>query len=64
MIAGKDGDKADERYMLMGVICFVGAHYLTFIKSELDNKVIWNLFDDDKPILVYKSWEAVINNIL
>ena len=25
---------------------------------------MWKLFDDDKPILVYHSWEAVINNIL
>ena len=53
LIAGKDQDKDDERYMLMGIICFVGAHYLSFIKSELNNKVIWKSFDDDKPILVY-----------
>ena len=62
--AGTEFDKVDEKYMLMGLVCFVGAHYLSFIKSELNKKVIWKLFDDDKPILVYHSWEAVINNIL
>jgi len=64
MKACTDKDKLDERYMPMGIVCFVGAHYLSFIKSELNKKVIWKLFDDDKPILVYQSWEAVINNVL
>lgn len=64
MKAATGSDKLDERYMLMGLVCFVGAHYLSFIKSDLNGKVIWKLFDDEKPILVYQSWEAVLNNIL
>ena len=48
----------------MGLVCFVGAHYFTFIKSEQNNKVIWKLYDDDKAIFVYKSWEFVLYNIL
>lgn len=31
---GSDIDKVDEQYVLMGLVCFVGAHYFTFIKSE------------------------------
>lgn len=27
-------------------------------------KVEWKLFDDDRPILCYQSWEAVLNYIL
>lgn len=64
LVAGTEVDKMDEKYMLMGLVCFVGAHYLSFIKSELDKKIIWKMFDDDKPIFVYHSWEAVIHNIL
>ena len=64
MKAGTEFDKLDERYMLMGLVCFVGAHYISFIKSEQDKKIISKLFDDDKPIFVYSSWEAVIHNIL
>ena len=33
LVAGTEFDKLDETYMLMGLICFVGAHYLSFIKS-------------------------------
>ena len=64
LIPGTEYDKVDERYMLMGVVCFVGAHYLSFVKAELNNKVIWKCFDDDKPIFVYQSWESVLYNIL
>lgn len=58
-------DKSEEQsYILVGLVCFVGAHYLSFVKSYANNKVIWKLFDDDKPIFVYQSWEAVLHNIL
>lgn len=62
--AGTEFDKVDETYILMGLVCFVGAHYFSFIKSEQNKKVIWKLYDDDKPIFVYQSWESVLYNIL
>ncbi|MGB1828164.1 MAG: hypothetical protein ACPHN0_08195 [Candidatus Poseidoniaceae archaeon] len=64
LVEGKGNDRVDERYMLMGIVCFVGAHYLSFVKAELNRKVIWKCFDDDKPIFVYQSWESVLHNII
>ena len=42
-------------YLLKGVVCFVGAHYFSFISqlNEKTNKPEWLLFDDYKPIIVY-----------
>lgn len=65
LVAGRtEFDKVDETYILMGLVCFVGAHYFSFIKAMQGNKVIWKLYDDDKPIFVYQSWESVLYNIL
>ena len=50
--------------MLMGLVCFVGAHYFSFIKSEHNKKIVWKLYDDDKPIFIYQSWESVMYYIL
>ena len=55
----------DTFYLLKGVVCFVGAHYFTFIRHQSEvQKPEWLLFDDDKPIQAFSSWEAVLNNIL
>lgn len=56
----------DTIYRLKSVVCFVGAHYFSFIRHEssITKKAEWHYFDDDKPIQVFPSWEAVLNNIL
>ena len=53
-------------YFLKGVVCFVGAHYFSFIHQMNDKtgRPEWLLFDDYKPIRVYDSWEGVLYNII
>ena len=43
------------KYILKAVICFVGAHYFSYIKQKSHRtnskrKYIWKLYDDDRPI--------------
>ena len=39
MQPGTEFDKVDETYMLMGLVCFVGAHYFSFVKAFKGNKI-------------------------
>ena len=50
--------------MLKAVVCFVGAHYFSFVKSMQDNRIVWKLYDDERPIYKFDSWEHVLHNIL
>lgn len=50
--------------MLKAVVCFVGAHYFSFVKSEQDKQIVWKLYDDERPIYKFDSWEHVLHNIL
>ena len=52
-VQSKEDKSEDQSYLLVGLVCFVGAHYLSFVKAHANQKVIWKLFDDDKPIFVY-----------
>ena len=51
-------------YILKGVVCFLGAHYLTFIKQvDSKNAPVWKLYDDEK-ISILPRWCDVIHKIL
>lgn len=53
----------DTIYKLKGVVCFVGAHYFSFIRQQSDMQE-WLYYDDDKPIQIFPTWESVLDNIL
>jgi hypothetical protein len=51
LIDPADMQMEDTYYLLKGVVCFVGAHYFTFVRQQSEvAKQDWLLFDDDKPI--------------
>ena len=48
-------DYNSPTYILKAVICFVGAHYFSYIKQKSHpmhskKKCTWKLYDDDRPI--------------
>ena len=60
-------EPADEQYVLKAVVCFLGAHYMTFIKvKEPGSQSIptWKLYDDYKPIHIYTHWKEILEKIL
>lgn len=49
----KEGSQkhAGEGYILQSVVCFLGAHYMTYIKKkQADGLPVWKLYDDYKPV--------------
>ena len=47
------GQKA---YILKSVVCFLGAHYMTYTKKRMPNgELVWKLYDDANPIKYFKS---------
>lgn len=60
-------DQVDEQYILKAVVCFLGAHYMTYIKIREDapNSIpVWKLYDDYKPIQIYTQWKEIMEKIL
>jgi hypothetical protein len=60
-------DQVDEQYILKAVVCFLGAHYMTYIKVKeqvADSIPVWKLYDDYKPIQIYASWREIMEKIL
>ena len=53
----------DDSYILKGIICFLGAHYMTFVKQIIDEHPIWRLYDDTE-ITIYQDWTQILNKIL
>jgi hypothetical protein len=50
-------EEPNPEYILKSVVCFLGAHYMTYIKkTNIFGKKVWKLYDDDKHIKEYKSW--------
>ena len=46
-----------SEYVLKGMICFVGAHYFSWIKETVKtsrHNTQWLKFDDDKPIYIFE----------
>lgn len=52
------------------MVCFLGAHYITYIKGRShpdkynETFPIWKLYDDYKPVDMYMSWKDIIEKIL
>jgi hypothetical protein len=55
-----------EKYRLKGLVCFLGAHYMSFIRhdSEDGNSSGWKLYDDAKDVILYSSWADVLMQII
>lgn len=48
-----NGTVSEDEYILKAVVCFLGAHYMTYIKNKSSSKDSiphWKLYDDYKPI--------------
>jgi hypothetical protein len=49
-----DGNPGEDEYILKAIVCFLGAHYMTYIKDrsegDKDSIPLWKLYDDYKPI--------------
>ena len=61
------GNVSEEEYILKAVVCFLGAHYMTYIKNKSSMKdgiPVWKLYDDYKPIQIYSSWKDIMEKIL
>ena len=55
--------KNEDPYILKGIICFLGAHYMTFVKQIIDEHPVWRLYDDTE-ITIYQDWTQILNKIL
>lgn len=53
----------DHRYILKGLVCFLGAHYLTYMKQIVDGVPLWRLYNDEE-ILTYPRWGDILSKIL
>lgn len=64
----KSHEKCQSSYILQSVVCFLGAHYMTYIKkkdmSSDDSLPVWKLYDDQNPIQIYMSWKEILEKIL
>ena len=60
--------QVNHEFILKGVVCFLGAHYMTYIKTrnvnEGETTPYWQLFDDNKPIQLFSSWGDILEKIL
>ena len=55
----------NTEYVLRGVVCFIGAHYMTYIKQITSNGIIeWRLYDDQNPIKSFENWVDILYYIL
>jgi len=58
----------DETYMLKSVVCFLGAHYMTYIKqrNQTEHGIIpfWKLYDDNRQIATFQSWQEILEKML
>ena len=59
-----------NEYILKAVVCFLGAHYMTYIKDRSypdktqQSFPVWKLYDDYKQIEVCICWRDIIEKIL
>ena len=53
----------DHQYILKGLVCFLGAHYLTYMKQIVDGVPLWRLYNDEE-ILTYPRWGDILSKIL
>lgn len=57
-------DKTPE-YILKSVVCFLGNHYMTYIKKHLsDGTPVWKLYNDSYANEIFASWNNVVESML
>jgi hypothetical protein len=69
LFAGSSSSESDQfrnpEYVLKSVVCFLGAHYMTYIKkTNISGRKVWKLYDDQRSIKEYSTWGAVLDKIL
>jgi hypothetical protein len=58
-------DDSASEFELKSLVCFVGAHYMTFIKHSVNQSPpVWHLYDDAKEIKMYTDWKDIISKIV
>lgn len=75
--AGQDrADQVDvskDEYVLRSVVCFLGAHYMTYVKQvgathhkdgSVEYEPVWKLYDDYKSVTKYQCWKDILEKIL
>lgn len=55
-----------QKYRLKALVCFLGAHYMVFIRHSLDDGYTseWRLYDDGNNPILRKSWTEVLIQII
>ena len=53
----------EDCYILKAMVCFLGAHYMTFVKLIIDEHPVWRLYDDSE-ISIYQDWTQILYKIL
>jgi uncharacterized UBP type Zn finger protein len=43
-------------------VCFLGAHYLSYIKVIVEGKPLWKLYNDQE-IVGYEKWGDIVYKI-
>lgn len=63
---GKNYSLGKTKYRLKAVVCFLGAHYMCFIRYDSAKELNsgWKLYDDGKEVTIYRNWADVINQII
>ena len=49
-VTQENSQGANDELILKGVVCFLGAHYYTYIKVKESDIPVWKLYDDHKQI--------------
>lgn len=58
-------DPSDPEYIMKSVVCFLGAHYMVYIKKKReDGTPVWRLYDDHNPIREFQGWSSVLEEVL
>ena len=61
------------QFVLKSVVCFLGAHYMTYIKTlvpitnkqgQIEYRQVWNLYDDYKPVKEQGSWANIVDKMI
>jgi hypothetical protein len=61
-----EGQLQFQKYRLKAMVCFLGAHYMVFIRNDLDDgqSSEWRLYDDGNNPILRKSWAEVLIQII
>ena len=60
-----ESSRRDTGYILRGVVCFIGAHYMTYLKQLNNNGFIeWRLYNDSSQVQRYRGWIDILNQVM